>query len=76
MNRSDPSTSTPRPTLRKALQIGGGANTPLPMTLSWTGSRERKASRTLNYQFIQDRSVQTLDRDYFYEQPANPKGYE
>ena len=38
IDRSDPSTSTPRPTLRKGLQIGGGANTPLPMTLSWTGS--------------------------------------
>lgn len=33
------------------------------LALSWTSSRERKASRTLNYQFIQDRSVQTLDRD-------------
>ena len=38
IDRSDPSTSTPRPTLRKGLQIGGGANAPLPMTLSWTGS--------------------------------------
>lgn len=38
IDRSDPSTSTPRPTLRKAIQIGGGANAPLPMTLSWTGS--------------------------------------
>jgi hypothetical protein len=38
IDRSDPSTSTPRPTLRKGTQIGGGANAPLPMTLSWTGS--------------------------------------
>ena len=38
IDRSDPSTSTPRPTLRKGIQIGGGANAPLPMTLSWTGS--------------------------------------
>ncbi len=33
------------------------------LTLSWTSARERSSSRTLNYQFIQDRSVQTLDRD-------------
>ena len=38
IDRSDPSTSTPRPTLRKGIQIGGGGNAPLPMTLSWTGS--------------------------------------
>ena len=38
IDRSDPSTSTPRPTLRKGIQIGGAANAPLPMTLSWTGS--------------------------------------
>jgi hypothetical protein len=38
IDRSDPSTSTPRPTLRKGVQIGGGANAPLPMTLSWSGS--------------------------------------
>jgi hypothetical protein len=38
IDRTDPSASTPRPTLRKGIQIGGGANAPLPMTLSWTGS--------------------------------------
>ena len=38
IDRSDPSTSAPRPTLRKGVQIGGGAKAPLPMTLSWTGS--------------------------------------
>ena len=38
IDRSDPSTSTPRPTLRTGIQIGGGANAPLPMILSWTGS--------------------------------------
>ena len=38
IDRSDPSTSAPRPTLRKGIQIGGGPNAPLPMTLSWTGS--------------------------------------
>ena len=38
IDRSDPSTSIPRPTLRKGIQIGGGANAPLPMTLSWSGS--------------------------------------
>ena len=38
IDRSDPSTSTPRPTLRQGIQIGGGRSAPLPMTLSWTGS--------------------------------------
>jgi hypothetical protein len=38
IDRSDPSTTTPRPTLRKGIQVGGGASAPLPMTLSWTGS--------------------------------------
>jgi hypothetical protein len=38
IDRSDPSASTPKPTLRKGIQIGGGANAPLTMTLSWTGS--------------------------------------
>lgn len=33
------------------------------VTLKWTSTRERKSSRTLDYQFIQDRSIQTLDRD-------------
>ncbi|HEY5724275.1 MAG TPA: hypothetical protein VIT45_18340 [Allosphingosinicella sp.] len=33
------------------------------LTLSWSGSRERRSDRTLNYQFLQDRSIQTLDRD-------------
>lgn len=33
------------------------------LTLSWSGSRERKRDRTVDYEFLRDRTVQTLDRD-------------
>lgn len=32
-------------------------------TLKWTGKRHHKSSRTLDYTFLRDRSIQTLDRD-------------
>jgi hypothetical protein len=38
IDRSDPSVSTPLPTLRKGVAIGGGPNAPLPLTLTWKGS--------------------------------------
>ena len=38
IDRSDPSASTPVPTFRKNVQIGGGAKTALPLTLGWSGS--------------------------------------
>ena len=53
IDRSDPSTSTPRPTLRKGIRIGGGAKAPLPMTLSWTGSDS--GSGVANYDVRQSR---------------------
>lgn len=33
------------------------------VALRWTGSRQRKRERSLNYTFLRDRSTQTLDRD-------------
>jgi hypothetical protein len=38
IDRSDPSVSTPLPTLRKGVAIGGGPNAPMPLTLTWKGS--------------------------------------
>jgi hypothetical protein len=38
IDRSNPTATAPRPTLRKGVQIGGGTNAALPMTLSWSGS--------------------------------------
>lgn len=39
IDRSDPSVSTPKPTLRSGIQLDGtSASEPLPMTLSWSGS--------------------------------------
>lgn len=33
------------------------------LTLDWTGRRYRKSDRTLDYTFLRDRSIQTLDRE-------------
>jgi hypothetical protein len=33
------------------------------ITLAWSGSRTRESDRTIDYNFMRDRSVQTLDRD-------------
>jgi hypothetical protein len=33
------------------------------MTLSWSGSRSRNSQKSVDYTFLRDRSVQTLDRD-------------
>ena len=38
IDRSKPTATTPRPTLRKGVEIGGSAKAALPMTLSWSGS--------------------------------------